>query len=140
MRGRWRANQTHLINQDKNGTPMLKRWIVLGTPFFGIYVHFIYKEDLQRDPHDHPWWFFSFIIRGGYTEEYVKSPGRYEECWSEQVHKAGRVRFFPLRDAHRINSVRPNTTSIVLVGPKVRYWGFYSGPKWIPWTDYKELA
>jgi hypothetical protein len=33
-----------------------------------MYVHWIYQPDDDRDPHDHPWPFVSFVIRGGYAE------------------------------------------------------------------------
>jgi hypothetical protein len=52
------------------GNPMMERWRLLQTPWLGIYVHFIHREDLDPIPHDHPWQFRSFVLRGGYNEEF----------------------------------------------------------------------
>jgi hypothetical protein len=134
-RKRWSFNQRFVIG--KPGNPMLERWRLLQTPLFGIYVHFVYREDLDRVPHDHPWVFWSLILRGGYTEERHRRPGDGE--WRYEVYRRGTMHRFPLHHAHRITDVAPRTVTLVLVGRKQRTWGFYDGAIWLDYRDALSL-
>ena len=139
-RSRWAVNQTFIIG--KQDSPMMKRWRLVQTPWFGAYVHFIYSEDLDPHPHDHPWNFVRCVLRGGYSEEYA---GR-------KVGAAGRLRPFrpgyvPTDAHHRITAVKPGTVSLVLVGRKSRDWGFWvpeeicglAAARWVDYRDYLGL-
>lgn len=134
-RKRWAWDESFLIGQP--GNPMMKRWRLFSTPWFGLYVHFIYREDLDPVPHDHPWAFWSFILRGGYEEELHKRPGDGET--EDKVHVFLGLHHFPLHHAHRITKVLKGTTTLVLVGPKRRTWGFYHGSRWIDYRDALNL-
>lgn len=119
-RARWGFNQRFVIGRQ--GNPMMERWRLIQTPWFGAYVHFVYREDLDPHPHDHPWRFIRMVLRGGYTEEYA----------GQKIGAVGTLRpfrpgYFPTHARHRIVSVLPNTVSLVLVGRKRRTWGF-----WVP--------
>lgn len=133
---RWGLWETFIIGRQEN--PMMKRVRLIQTPIGGIYLHFIYREDLDPYPHDHPWNFFRMVLRGGYEEEYI---GPVQGVW-------GRVRPFrpgyvPTDARHRITAVQPGTVSLVIVGRKRRTWGF-----WVPdtyhrmpvtrWVDYRD--
>lgn len=130
-RRRWGFNQRFVIGKQNN--PMMERWRLAQTPWFGVYVHFIYREDLDPTPHDHPWAFWRFILRGGYVEEYLADPASAKYV----VTSPGRRRWshFPTSHAHRIRAVEPGTVSVVLVGRKRRTWGFWHGGVW---TDYRD--
>lgn len=118
--GRWELMKTFVIGSQQN--PMMKRVRVIQTPLFGIYVHFIYREDLDPDPHDHPWNFFRMVLKGGYTEEYHGSiVGAYGEL------KPFRIGYLRTDAFHRITSVKPGTVTLAVVGRKTRDWGF-----WVP--------
>lgn len=130
-RSRWGLNQTFVIG--KQGNPMMKRWRLIQTPWFGIYVHFIYREDLDPVPHDHPWRFASLVLRGGYFEELHERPG--SGSYRGVSWKRGSFHRFPMHHAHRIVVVLPKTTTLVFVGRKERVWGFYDGQRWIDYRD-----
>lgn len=51
----------------KSAKPILTRWYLLSTKWFGIKLHHIHKSDPEF--HNHPWWGIS-IIFGWYWEEY----------------------------------------------------------------------
>lgn len=120
----------------KPGNPMMERWRLIQTPLFGIYVHQIYREDLDPVPHDHPWRFWSLVLRGGYEEEYYADT-RMIVGDAERRHFYDRWDFhhFPLNKAHRITEVRPGTVTLVLVGRKVRTWGFYDMGRFVDWRE-----
>lgn len=124
MNKRWKFMSTFVIGKQES--PMIKRVRLIQTPWFGIYVHFIYREDLDRDLHDHPWGFWRMVLKGAYHEAYNIEPSN---PWSAvpQMHLPFRPNFFPVEHSHRITMVQPGTVTLVLVGRKKRTWGF-----WVP--------
>lgn len=131
---RWGFMQTFIIGRQDN--PMITRLRLIQTPLGGIYVHFIYREDLDRDPHDHPWNFASLILRGGYTEELHKNPHTGRAGAEQASYERWSFHKFPLHHAHRIRHVEPGTATLMFVGPKCRTWGFYDATG--DWIDYRE--
>lgn len=134
---RWGLLQTFVIGKQDN--PMMKRLRLIQTPWFGVYLHFIYREDLDPVPHDHPWNFWRIVLRGGYLERYWTDPARGRDV----LTSPGRRRWsrVPVEHAHRIVVVQPGTVSLVVVGRKRRVWGFW-GPRedQTPrtWVDYRD--
>lgn len=117
----------------------LRRLRIIQTPWFGIYLHWIYLPDADRDPHDHPWPFVSWVLRGGYTEQIhtrfsvagqtvTRVAHRKWARWS--VHRMG------ITTAHRILTLEPNTVTLVLVGRRSRSFGFWTLDGWVPWRRY----
>lgn len=135
--GRWNFWSAMLIGRQ--GNPMMKRLRVLQTPWFGIYVHFIYREDLDPVAHDHPWTFWRCVVRGGYLEHYFADPALGD--YSSRAHRPWRPSHFPVDHAHRIVLVEPGTVSVVVVGRKSRAWGFWGpsedeAPR--TWVDFRD--
>lgn len=139
-KGRWAVNKRFVIGTQDN--PMMVRWRLIQTPWFGIYVHFIHREDLDPVPHDHPWVFWRMVLRGGYVENYFENP-RHSFGYPQVIMPFRPLRF-PTTHAHRIVMVKPGTISLVVVGRKQRVWGFW-GPeqicdmvpnrKWVAYHD-----
>lgn len=109
--------------KSKAGELHFRRWRILETPLFNIYVHRLYKSDSDLDPHNHPWWFFSFILRGSYLERWFNDAER----------KAGSVlrRTFSLgvcnrHTFHHITLKSPDVLSLVITGPRSKeVWGYW---------------
>jgi hypothetical protein len=128
------------LTLSHNGHRFLERWGLVHERLGGFYLHNIADADPGLDLHDHPWTFASFILRGGYTEEFAedarqphRTVTRFCNRWS--FHRV------PLGHAHRITSARPGTWSLVLRGPTRRVWGFFivhpfDGFTWHAWTAY----
>lgn len=121
-KGRWAVNKRFLIGAQ--GNPMMERWRLIQTPWFGIYVHFIYREDIDPIPHDHPWTFWRLVVRGGYRERYWTDPSKSDHD-RVRWHRRGALSRFPTEHGHWIDTVLPGTTSLVIVGRKCRVWGFW---------------
>jgi hypothetical protein len=95
--------------------------------YLSVFVHDFVRSDEDRCPHDHPWWFVSVILRGGYWE--VDRAGVYR--W----YGPGSILVRRATWAHRIE-ISPHherPMSLVITGPKVREWGFYTLVGWKPW-------
>lgn len=112
----------------------LRRLRVIATPWFGIFVHWIYLPDADTDPHDHPWNFRSTVLRGGYTEE-VFAPDMSSEVL---IHERWSSHKMPTTDAHMIQSIQPETVTLILVGKRDRDWGFWTSDGWVNWKTYIE--
>ena len=101
------------------GDPYLARRRIIQTPWFGIYVHQIYREDQDRDPHDHPWAFLTLILWRGYTERYW--PDKHSLAMSStRVRGPGSLRFIPLRGGHIITTVHCPAPGKPVWTPRVR--------------------
>lgn len=110
----------------------LRRLRIVQTPLFAIYIHWIYLPDTDRDPHDHPWNFWSLILRGGYTERLHKKSG-------EQVLNAwyrGSFHKMSITHAHKITELIPGTVTMVVTGPRHRTWGFWTEEGFVKYMDY----
>jgi hypothetical protein len=140
-RGRWGVWKTFVIGRQDN--PMMKRLRVVQTPWFGLYVHFIYREDLDPVPHDHPWTFWRMVLRGGYHEDYLWMPSWPYGAVTRRFIQPLRPGRVPTAHAHRIVQVKPGTVSLVLVGRKSRAWGFWVHSQtetgWTSrWVDFRD--
>ncbi len=113
----------------------LRRWS-LSLPFgWSLKLHKIVRADDDRCQHDHPWEFFRIILWGGYIEERGEKkatikPWRPWAPW----------RIYPAIGGfkHRIKSLLngESSWSLVLCGPKVRPWGFFTRNGWMPWQTF----
>lgn len=119
---------------DKNDPSRvyLKRLRILQTPWFGFYIHWVYLPDSDRDPHDHPWTFWSFVARGGYTEVLTDR----EHPLHLRTHKRWSLHQMPTDKAHKISTLLGPTITVLLVGRRKRDWGFWTEDGWVPWREY----
>lgn len=98
----------------------LKRWR-LETPWFSIRLHHWFHSDDNRNTHDHPWNFYTLILKGSYLDE---SPS------GTQKVSAGHIYYRSAEHAHWVHLNKGRVWTLVLTGPKVRRWGFWIKGKW----------
>jgi len=130
--------------------PYLLRWRLLPrNRFFNLYLHKFVRDDDDRALHDHPWWFFSFVLSGQYVEivEHSLRPaglhpsvnwpsfasidrGQYSLAFRRAKH---RHRVVLARD--EFGRPKPCWT-LVLTGPRVREWGFWCPRGFVHWKDF----
>ncbi len=118
---------------ERPGYVYLRRLIVFKTPLGGLYVHWIWSPDGQRDPHNHPMNFWSFILRGGYIEyRYQPDEVRKRRMWS--IARTTRQNF------HRIVALaRYPTITILFTGRRdPEGWGFLTKNGYVPAAKYLE--
>jgi len=94
---------------------------------FNIFLHNFHKGD-PDDLHDHPWPYFTFILKGGYYEH--TPTGKH---W----RAAGTGRFAGSRSLHRIE-LEPGVDcwTLFIPGPQLREWGFVDNGKWKQHEQY----
>lgn len=141
---KWRFGYTHdeVWNHDEL---YLERWIL----WFGmtLRLHKFHKaDDVSRGIHDHPWWFWTWVLPTNETNFYLESRDyRYPQGTDAPIrssimeangdyklaHNPAKVPIFGLHYSppdrrHAITWVQPGTRTLVLTGfAKNRDWGFY---------------
>jgi hypothetical protein len=128
----WAFMQRKVIGKPND--PMLTRYILVRTPWGGIYLHHIHRPDQDRDLHDHPWVFVSFILSGGYTE--VAAVAGRNWAQRERTWRRGSSHLMPLRHAHYISEVHGRLITLVFVSRRRQEWGFWTADGFVPWREY----
>jgi len=129
---------------SKEGVVHFKRYRLLSTPWFNIYVHNILHSDEDLYPHDHPWAFMSLILWGSYLEEWL---GAYEDWY---YRRTGRLRkdkrsmgsliIHRAKDFHKLTLHTRSVWSLVFTFGKRRpSWGYQTPQGWIDFQSYREL-
>lgn len=116
--------------KSKKGELHFKRWSILSSRWFNIYIHFINKQDEDEHMHTHPWNFWSIILKGGYIE-YIES-GSIRRGF---LHTAYRKSYTP----HKIGVLLSPTWSLVITGKGGKSWGYKTENGIINNEEYRKL-
>lgn len=108
----------------KNNRPYLRRWYLIERPRVQVMLHHICQPDADRWLHDHPWPFLAVVLSGGYEQTRLTRRGQQRRTRVRRVNVIGR------RGAHRIETVDPDTWTLVVTGRRLRTWGYR-----VPWTE-----
>lgn len=117
---------------SKDGVLHFKRWNILSTRFFSIYLHGIYMPDDDKHLHSHPWIFISLVLFGSYTEELdgfglnKRRPGNIAFRRAEQYHKI-----------HTLHSKKVYTLN--LMWGRQETWGYKVDGKFVDHVTYRQL-
>jgi len=122
---------------NPDGAYMLRWYLVPRNPWLNLYLHKFLRDDEDRALHDHPWWFVSVMLRGGYRE-IVRL--------SELRRAAPSIAFRKAEHQHRVvlwrddaGHIQPCWT-LVLTGRKRRTWGFWCPKGFVPFYDFVESS
>jgi hypothetical protein len=107
----------------------LDRWGI-ETRFGGVYLHKFTAPDPGLDMHDHPFVFWSFILKGGYTERVCESWRKCGGHWRKWERWSWHR--MDLDECHQIVNVANPTWTLILRGPRVQQWGFYTPDGFVP--------
>lgn len=92
---------------------------------------FLHNFKSSDDPilHDHPWNWFSLVLKGGYHEHYKDG--------SKKWRGPGSICFRKATDLHWVE-LKPGLDTWTLFGhgKRVRQWGFLFNGAWMYWRDY----
>lgn len=116
----------------------LKRWhLIPKNRWFNIYLHCFEGSDSDRALHNHPWWSFSFLLKGQLSENYKTS------LWDHVVLHRTILKFWPYYRSrthwHQMFLDSETAWTIFITGPKRQRWGFeYPGEfRFMPYEDFK---
>jgi hypothetical protein len=121
--------------RSKKGVLHFKRWRILKTPWFSIYIHGIYMHDLDPHSHNHPWKIWTMILKGGYLEKIesggsdnfrIRNPGHMSYTTTESFHKIKRM-------------IKTPTYTLAIVGKRTNeLWGYKVDGDFIDHKKYRK--
>lgn len=114
--------------------PYLKRW-VLQFGRFSIRLHHWRASDDARALHDHPWWFLTLVLKGGYRDISAPNPRDWDwenNLWATHTQhlRPGSIRFRPALHTHTVQVDPGGCWTLLLTGPHSRDWGFWVDRQW----------
>jgi hypothetical protein len=109
----------------------MKRWRFFRTRWFGLRFHHILRSDDDRELHDHPFTFISFILTGGYWEHTMDGRRTWYGPGSIVVRNADTLHKIELKDGK-------SAWTFVITGPLTRQWGFWTDHGWVPSAKFWE--
>jgi hypothetical protein len=117
--------------RSKEGKLHFRRWQLLKTPWFSIYIHGIYAPDQDKHLHNHPWDYKSLVLKGSYIEETtvgtnILSPGTFTSRSGESYHKIKKL-------------LTKSVYTLFIVTPVKRVWGYQVDGKWMHNEEYRKL-
>jgi hypothetical protein len=147
--------RSKLISGCAMPTPLLERFTLIRAPFGQLRVHHFFRSDEDRELHDHPWAFVTFILSGGYTEQIPVRPVRkilldpnvgHEAGWTvgdtERVwRRPGSLLYRPARWAHRVEiAAGKDAWTLIWMFARTRPWGFFLRSGWLVQERYHAIA
>lgn len=122
---------------SKTGEVHFRRYRLLQTPWFAVYVHQICRSDMEQDMHDHPWNFSSVILEGAYREA-SSYPPNFDKIYLHDYY-SGDVIEHQAEDAHKLTLVSQEVWTLVFTSGRTRYWGYQTKTGWIGHQEYRQL-
>jgi len=119
------------------GNVHFRRYRLLQTPWFALYIHQILRSDEDNDSHDHPWGFTSVILSGSY-EESVTYPPHFDTVEHHRYYQ-GDVVEHDGEDAHRLRLLSKEVWTLVVTSGRKREWGYQTKEGWIGHKEYRQL-
>lgn len=102
------------------------RWRV-ETPWFSLRLHHWLHSDDDRNQHDHPWAFVTFILKGSYTDIGAEV---------EQRCTPGHFYYRPALHKHWVRLDAKDCWTFVVTGPRVHSWGFWVQSRFVRSYEY----
>jgi hypothetical protein len=106
----------------------LRRWNIIRTKWFSIYLHNFLRSDDDRALHDHRYDNISLLLIGQYIE--VTPRGEF-------FRRPFRPIFRRAESPHRVNLIDGKPVwSLFFMGRRRREWGFHCPQGWRHWTEF----
>lgn len=117
--------------KSKGGKLHFRRWQILKTPWFSIWLHGIYAADEDKHLHNHPWDFKSMVLKGSYIEEtqhgfITQKPLKFNSRNGNSFHKI-----------HKL--LTPVVYTIFFVTKQKRQWGYLVDGDFIDNETYRKM-
>lgn len=95
--------------------PYARRWVV-DLRICSLRLHHFYKSDDPRYKHDHPWWYVTLVLKGGYYDRGIEG---------DKLILPGRPQFRRAERSHYVDPLPGGCWSLVVTGYNKRPWGFW---------------
>lgn len=147
-----RSNFEYFLNAFLNwkeiknceGKVYLKRWYLIRTRSFGLFIHRFNSSDEDRALHCHPWNFIVIPVWRGYNE-FTESHFK-DQYWTHLLGKREKKRrvipfisisFRSAMFKHRVELIDGKPAwSIFIRFRRIREWGLYPNGKFVHWRKW----
>lgn len=133
------SGHPHFVIGGSDAPYMLRWYLIPRNRVLNIYLHKFLRDDDDRALHDHPWWFLSLMLKGGYFE--VVPHPNVSGGNTVIERRAGSLAFRRSTHRHRVVLLAPTGVkepcwTIVVTGRKNRTWGFWCPKGFVPWHQF----
>src|SRR5436190_23028421 len=116
------SGQPHFVIGGGDQPYMLRWYLLPRNRWLNLYLHKFLRDDDARALHDHPWWFASLMLKGGYFEITPRADGQGNYVIRR---RAGSLAFRRSTHRHRVVLFKPTGKSepcwtLILTGRKHR--------------------
>ena len=125
---------------SKEGVVHFRRYRLLDTPWLRIYIHNLLVSDEDKHMHNHPWSFFTLLLKGSYEQLfYIKSKvgadcGGTIKMYERDSFTMGKNAY------HKITLLTPTAWTLFFAYGKKSSWGYLLDDKsHIDFKDYRSL-
>ncbi len=123
--------------RSKDDVLHFKRWRLLKTPWFEVYIHGIYHKDEDKHLHNHPWNIWTMILWGSYIEELMG-----KDCKSTK-HKIRTFLNMGYRNSERFHCIREviskKVYTLAIVGKRKSHeWGYHTEKGFVDHITYRK--
>lgn len=139
---RWALLSREIIRTRDGRDVLIDRFRIVKSPWFSVYLHDLATPD-SGAPHDHPFTFWSLVLRGSYTERITPIREAYGMRYAlherySYLHRRTWTSWhkMPLHHAHLIVDVEPRTKTVVFAGRRRQCWGFWTEDGFVNWQQY----
>jgi hypothetical protein len=136
-----KLDRKRIVMDRVNDEPYLERYYLFlkdRKKFpFNIFLHKFLKSD-PDDLHDHPWPYFTVILKGGYWEWVPQFNSEGQTTGEIAKWRApGHFRYCAAHNFHRIE-LDPGVEcwTLFMPGPQQREWGFATRQGWVQHEQY----
>ncbi len=125
--------------KSKSGELHFKRWEILSTKWFNIYIHAIYKADEEEHLHDHPWDYTSIVLHGTFVEKQrANLIGEIAAYTYNHLH-FGSIIKRKATTFHKILKLESDVIyTLFITSPKYRVWGYDVDNNWVDFETYRK--
>ena len=131
------------IIMRRDGKPYLERYYILHSDSIswlpGIYLHKFLSSDEDPELHDHPWGTsVSFVLTGGYFEEYRYADARNRYRSNVRMLGPGRINIIHADTFHRVDLIEDHAWTLFMSGERKQDWGFWDQEtgNYTPWREH----
>lgn len=125
--------------RSKSGELHFERFAILETSLFGIYIHRIHKADKDPHLHSHPWNFWTMVLKGRYSEEYLGKDLFCEEQKFVRVKSAFSISSGDRDYFHKILRVYQTTYTLFVTYGEHKEWYYKVQEENIESNKYRQL-
>lgn len=135
-------NKLFLVKEirSKDGRLHFRRWRILSTPWFSIFVHGIYQRDEDKHLHNHPWDYVSIVLKGTYIEATKNWKPDWSNCWDFTTRGPLSIVSRDAGQYHKVATIVDGPVySLFFTSSRYNHWGYSVEGLYVNHRKYREL-